>query len=53
MNQVGRTVEQLRKRRHAFLGTYIPPVKERQVQRVDPAEEVGQLKGEVGGVKRE
>jgi hypothetical protein len=51
--RVGRTVEQLRARRHAFLGTYVPPIKERQVQKVDPAEQVGHLRGEVGGEKGE
>lgn len=49
---VGRTIEQLKKRRHAYLGPYIPPAQERNFQHVDPAEEVGQLKGIIGGVKR-
>lgn len=51
--QVGRTIEQLKKRRHAYLGPYVPPPQERRIQRVDPAEEVGQLKGDILGDKRE
>ncbi|KAI9636127.1 kinase-like domain-containing protein [Dioszegia hungarica] len=50
--QVGRTIEQLKKRRHAYLGPYVPPPQERRIQRVDPAEEVGQLKGDILGDKR-